>query len=104
VPPTAEATFTFEKVVVKVKDGSRTSPTVQVHGVGLSAVDRRALSSTTAATAHSRAATARPASAAWSRSWLRRNRKGLKYCLRDIPPERIQRVLTFQELAGSPAA
>jgi hypothetical protein len=38
------------------------------------------------------------------RSWLRRSRKGLWYCPRDIPPERIQRVLTFQELAGSPAA
>jgi hypothetical protein len=38
------------------------------------------------------------------RSWLRRNRKGLWYCPRDIPPGRIQRVLTFQELAGSPAA
>jgi hypothetical protein len=38
------------------------------------------------------------------RSWLRRSRKGLWYCPTDIPPERIQRVLTFQELAGSPAA
>jgi hypothetical protein len=38
------------------------------------------------------------------RSWLRRSRKGLWYCPRDIPPDRFQRVLTFQELAGSPAA
>jgi hypothetical protein len=38
------------------------------------------------------------------RSWLRRSRKGLWYSTRDIPPERIKRVLTFQELAGSPAA
>jgi hypothetical protein len=38
------------------------------------------------------------------RSWLRRNRKGLWYCPLDIPPDRIRRVLTFQELAGSPAA
>jgi hypothetical protein len=38
------------------------------------------------------------------RSWLRRNRKGLWYCPRDISPARIRRVLTFQELASSPAA
>jgi len=38
------------------------------------------------------------------RSWLRRSRKGLWYCPRDIPPERIRRVLTFQELAATPAA
>jgi hypothetical protein len=38
------------------------------------------------------------------RSWLRRSRKGLWYCPTDIPADRIQRVLTFQELAGSPAA
>jgi hypothetical protein len=38
------------------------------------------------------------------RSWLRRSRKGLWYCPRDIPPGRIKRVLTFQELAASPAA
>jgi hypothetical protein len=36
--------------------------------------------------------------------WLRRNRKGLSYCPRDIPPDRIQRVLTFQEIATLPAA
>jgi hypothetical protein len=38
------------------------------------------------------------------RSWLRRNRKGLWYSLHDVPPGQIRRVLTFQELAGSPAA
>jgi hypothetical protein len=38
------------------------------------------------------------------RSWLRRSRKGLWYCPRDIPPGRIKRVLTSQELAASPAA
>jgi hypothetical protein len=38
------------------------------------------------------------------RSWLRRNRKGLWYCPRDVPPSRIRRVMTFQELAASPAA
>ena len=35
------------------------------------------------------------------RSWLRRNRKGLWYCPRDVPPDRIRHVLTFQELAGT---
>jgi hypothetical protein len=34
------------------------------------------------------------------RSWLRRNRKGLWYCPQDIPPDRIHRLLTFQELGG----
>ena len=38
------------------------------------------------------------------RSWLRRSRKGLWYCPRDIRPKRIRRVLTFQELAACPAA
>jgi hypothetical protein len=38
------------------------------------------------------------------RSWLRRSRKGLWYCPRDIPPDRIRRVLTFQELDRAPAA
>ena len=33
-----------------------------------------------------------------------RCRKGLWYCPRDIPPQRIKRVLTFQELAATPAA
>ena len=35
--------------------------------------------------------------------WLRRSRKGLRYSLRDIPPERIKRVLCFGELAGANA-
>ena len=34
------------------------------------------------------------------RGWLRRSRKGLWYCPRDVPPGRIRRVLAFQELAG----
>jgi hypothetical protein len=38
------------------------------------------------------------------RSWLRRNRKHLWYSTRDVPPGRIRRVLTFQEIAASPAA
>jgi hypothetical protein len=38
------------------------------------------------------------------RPWLRRGRKGLWYCPRDIPAARVRRVLTFQELAASPAA
>ncbi len=38
------------------------------------------------------------------RSWLRRSRKGLWYCRRDVPPDRIRHVLTFQELAAAPAA
>ena len=36
-------------------------------------------------------------------SWLRRSRKGLRYCTRDIPPDRIKRVLCFGELAGPSA-
>lgn len=35
------------------------------------------------------------------RSWLRRNRKGLWYCPRDVPPTRIKRALCFAELAGT---
>jgi hypothetical protein len=36
------------------------------------------------------------------RSWLRRSaRKRVWYCPRDIPAERIKRVLTFSELAGA---
>jgi hypothetical protein len=35
------------------------------------------------------------------RGWLRRSRKRLWYTLKDVPPERIKRILTFQELAGS---
>jgi hypothetical protein len=34
------------------------------------------------------------------RGWLRRSRKGLWYCPRDIPPERFGRLITFTELAG----
>jgi hypothetical protein len=30
--------------------------------------------------------------------------RGLAYQVRDIPPDRIRRVLAFQELAASPAA
>jgi hypothetical protein len=35
------------------------------------------------------------------RSWLRRSKKGLWYCLRNVPPDRIRRVLAFAELAGA---
>ena len=38
------------------------------------------------------------------RSWLRRNRKGLWYSVRDVPADRIRRVLSFAELAGATAA
>ncbi len=34
------------------------------------------------------------------RSWLRRNRKRLWYCARDIPPDRFRRVIDFAEVAG----
>jgi pimeloyl-ACP methyl ester carboxylesterase len=38
------------------------------------------------------------------RSWLRRSaRKRLWYTPRDVPPERIRRVLTFGEVAGASA-
>ena len=33
------------------------------------------------------------------RSWLRRSRKGLWYCTRDIPAARIRRLFGFVELA-----
>jgi hypothetical protein len=36
------------------------------------------------------------------RSWLRRSKKGLWYCPRDIPSDRIQGVVTFGALARSP--
>ena len=36
------------------------------------------------------------------RSWLRRSKKGLWYCRRDVPPERIRGVVTFAALARSP--
>jgi hypothetical protein len=35
------------------------------------------------------------------RGWLRRSRKGLRYVLRDVPPERIKRASCFSELAGA---
>jgi hypothetical protein len=38
------------------------------------------------------------------RAWLRKNRKGLWYCTRDVSPDRIRRVLSFAELAGACAA
>jgi hypothetical protein len=38
------------------------------------------------------------------RSWLRRSKKGLWYCPRDIPAERIRGVVTFAALARSPVA
>jgi hypothetical protein len=38
------------------------------------------------------------------RSWLRRSKKGLWYCTRDVPPERIRGVITFGELSRSPVA
>jgi hypothetical protein len=37
------------------------------------------------------------------RSWLRRNRKGIWYTRRDVPPGRFRRVIDFIEVAG-PAA
>ena len=36
------------------------------------------------------------------RRWLRRSKRGLWYCPRDIPPERIRGVVTFGALARSP--
>src|SRR4051812_44095336 len=36
------------------------------------------------------------------RSWLRRNRRGLWHSVRDVPPERFRRLITFAELARSP--
>jgi hypothetical protein len=37
------------------------------------------------------------------RRWLRRSRRRLWYSPRDVPPCRVRRVLTFQELAGPSA-
>ena len=37
------------------------------------------------------------------RRWLRRSMRGLWYCPRDIPPERLCGVVTFAALARSPA-
>jgi hypothetical protein len=36
------------------------------------------------------------------RRWLRRSKRGLWYCPRDIPPERVRGVVTFGALARSP--
>jgi hypothetical protein len=36
------------------------------------------------------------------RRWLRRSKRGLWYCPRDIPPERARGVITFAALARSP--
>ena len=36
------------------------------------------------------------------RRWLRRSKRGLYYCPRDIPPERVRGVVTFAALARSP--
>jgi hypothetical protein len=38
------------------------------------------------------------------RRWLRRSRRGLWYCRRDIPPGRFRELLTFAMLAQSPVA
>jgi len=36
------------------------------------------------------------------RKWLRRSKRGLRYSVKDVPPERIRRVITFGELSASP--
>jgi hypothetical protein len=36
------------------------------------------------------------------RRWLRKNRRGLWYCPRDIPPHRFRRMVSFADLARSP--
>jgi hypothetical protein len=38
------------------------------------------------------------------RRWLRRSRKGLWYCRRDLPPESFRRLLDFRQVAGQSAA
>jgi hypothetical protein len=38
------------------------------------------------------------------RAWLRKNRKGRWYSVRDVPADRIRRMLSFAELAGASAA
>ena len=38
------------------------------------------------------------------RRWLRRSKRGLWYCPRDIPPERIRGAVTFAALARSPVS
>jgi hypothetical protein len=37
------------------------------------------------------------------RRWLRRSRRGLCYCRRDVPPALFRELLTFTSLAGSPS-
>jgi hypothetical protein len=37
------------------------------------------------------------------RRWLRRNRRGLWYCAKDIRPGRFRRLISFAELAGPSA-
>ncbi len=34
------------------------------------------------------------------RSWLRRSRKGLWYCIHDVPADRVRQVRTFGEMAA----
>jgi hypothetical protein len=36
------------------------------------------------------------------RRWLRRNRRGLWFSKRDIPPRRLRGLIRFAELAASP--
>jgi hypothetical protein len=38
------------------------------------------------------------------RRWLRRSRKGLWYCRRDLPPACFRRLLDFRQVAGPSAA
>jgi len=38
------------------------------------------------------------------RRWLRRSKRGLWYCPRDIPPGRVRGVVTFAALARSPVS
>ena len=35
------------------------------------------------------------------RRWLRRNRRGLWYSVKDVPPKRIRRLIGFAEVAGA---
>lgn len=37
------------------------------------------------------------------RRWWRRSKRGLHYSLRDVPPERIRRVIDFAALSGNAA-
>jgi hypothetical protein len=38
------------------------------------------------------------------RRWLRRSRKGLWYCPRDVPPGRVRGLIDFGQVAGTSAA